>query len=437
MTLDRSLAPLRPGMARLAAGAMRDRRGVTTALVAAGGTILIGMAALATEGAGWYLAARNASTAVDLAALAGASAHDRGAPVTDIARDTAARNGFSTAGATVVQVHNPPVSGPNAGNASAVEVTVAQTPTLSLTRMFITTAPVIRARAVAISHTDEEVCLLALNQLELGGNSTTEGRRCAMASGSGGINIYGSARVRAARFVTTGTCSGCSSGDVWTDDTKTARPVQVSNRPQPVTDPFAGLRNWTPAPPACRTSGIGGGTVSITPDQGAICGNLTIGTNDTLNLAPGVYYFNNADLDLRGRISGTGVTLVFTGDADRVGTIRINAEATGSLSGPTTSLIPGHAEAAGLAIYRDWRATNNGHAKEVQLNGGATMTLRGGVYLPTSDVVVNGKGDINSNCLSIVGRNLSFSGAADTEVDVSGCAGYTPYPLLRTVRLVE
>ena len=414
-----------------------DRRGVTTALVAAGGTVLIGMAALATEGAGWYLAQRQAATAADLAALAGASAIERGAAVSDIARDTAARNGFATAGATQVQILHPPASGAHAGQAAAVEVSITRTPALGLARAFLAAAPVIRARAVALAHADEQVCLLALNQLELGGNSTTEGRRCALASGAAGINIYGSARVRAASFVTTGACSGCASGDVWTDDTRSTRPMLIASRPRPITDPFAGLQGWTPSPPPCRSTAIGNGTTSITPSQGAICTNLTIGTNDTLNLAPGIYYFNNADLDVRGRINGSGVTLVFTGDPDRVGTIRINAQATGSLSGPTSSLITGHGEGAGLVLYRDARATNNGSAKEVQLNGGATMLLRGGIYLPTSDVVVNGKGEINSDCLSIVGRNLSFSGTADTEVDVSGCVGYAPYPVLRTVRLVE
>jgi hypothetical protein len=52
-------------------------------------------------------------------------------------------------------------------------------------------------------------------------------------------------------------------------------------------------------------------------------------------------------------------------------------------------------------------------------------------------VVVNGKAEPGSDCLSIVGWNLSFSGTSDTEVGVYGCAGYTPYPTIRTVRLVE
>lgn len=417
--------------------ALRSRRGATSLLVAAVGSVVIGLVAMATEGGTWYVTLRNVSTAADLAAVAGATARDRGSAPIPIALDTVARNGFRPGSNTTVNAYNPPTSGPQAGNASAVEVVVTRTPTLFFSSTFLGKAPVITSRAVALSRADDEVCVLALNGLELGGNSTTQSKGCVLASNGGGINIYGSASVRAAGLISTSTCTGCTSGDVWTDSTRTVRPLAVTNRPEPVTDPFLGLRNWTPSPPACRSTAISGNNVSITPSQGAICSNVSIGPSQTLNLAPGIYYFNNADLDVRGQINGDGVTLVFTGDPSRVGTIHINAGATGALKGPNGSLIPGHPEAAGLMLYRDWASTNNGPAKDVQLNGGATMTMRGGIYLPTSDVTINGKSDIGSDCLSIVGWNLSFSGTSDTEVGVGGCAGYTPYPTIRTVRLVE
>jgi len=423
------------------------QRGATSAMVAASGTVLIGMAGLATEAGSWYLARRNAATAADLAALAAAAARDRGEDAVPVALDTVARNGFPPGGTNSVTAFSPPVSGAFAGNAWAVEVVVAQTQTIGLARLFLSTPPVVRARAVAAARVDEEVCMLSLNQLTLGGNSTTQAGRCVLASNAaspGGISVVGSALVRTAGLITTGTCTGCDSGDVWTDDTRRVRPMVAARRPDPIVDPFAGLRDWIPSPPACRTTPInldGGkgstGNPSISPDEGAICDDLSIGPKQSLTLAPGLYYFRNADLDVKGNITGDGVTLVFTGDNDRVGTIHINAQSTGSLRGPTRSLIDGHPEAAGLVLYRDWNATNNGSANEVHLNGGSTMRLTGGVYLPTSDVVVNGKSDIGSDCLSIVGYNLSYSGTADTQVDVSGCAGYAPYPVLRTVRLVE
>ena len=175
--------------------------------------------------------------------------------------------------------------------------------------------------------------------------------------------------------------------------------------------------------------------MSITPSEGAICGPLTVGVNDTLNLAPGIYYFKDADLDVKGRITGSGVTLVFTGSPSTVGTIKMDAQATGSLSGPSTSLIPGFPDASGLIIYRDAAAANRGPGKEAQLNGGSSMSLRGGMYLPTSDVVVNGTSASGSDCLTIIGYNLTFTGNAG--VSVGGCANLTAYPTMRTVRLSE
>jgi len=417
------------------ARAGRDRRGVTTVVIATSGSIIIGMAALATEGASWYLAARNASTAADLAALAGAGALTRGAQPSPVALATASRNGFSAA--SPVQVYSPPVTGAYAGNAAAVEVSITQTPRLSLASLFLAKAPVVRARAVAAANADEEVCILALNQLDLGGNSTTQATRCALAAGAGGINVLSNATVRAATLVTTGACLNCTTGNVWADNSQSARPVIITNRATPVTDPFASLASWTPTPTTCRTVPIGRGNVSITPAQGAICTDLAVGVNDTLTMAPGLYYFRNANFTLQGRINAPGVTMVFTGDPDRVGTLRISDKTGGTLTGPTSSLIPGHSAAQGVVIYRDARATANGSTREVQLNGGSTMTLRGAVYAPTSDVIVNGSTNLTTTCLSLVAWNMSFSGQESTNVDVAGCAGYTNYGVLRTVRLVE
>jgi Flp pilus assembly protein TadG len=428
-------------LADLALGALRGRRGAASMVLAGSATILLGFTGLAIEAGHWYLALRNATTAADLAALAGAAALERGDDYAEVAHNAAALNGF-TQGVEV----GPPTVGAFVGDASAVQVVVSMTPRISLSQLFLAAAPKVRRRAVATVRTDSEVCVLALGDrfgggLELGGNSTTKSGNCLLGSNApspGGISVVGSARVRADGLITTGACTGCAVGDVWTDDNKNVRPLVVSGRADPIRDPFAGLRNWTPQPPPCHSPDVTTSKEAVTISPGkSICASLTIGVKETLNLEPGIYYFNNADLVVQGTIIGEGVTLVFTGDPDRVGTIRINAQAKGALTGPNTSLIPGHAEAAGVVIYRDARATNNGPEKEVQLNGGATMHLSGGLYFPTSDIVMNGKSNIESTCLSVVGYRLSFSGTADTEVGVSGCRNFTAYPTIRTVRLVE
>jgi hypothetical protein len=435
---------------RLAAKALRDRRGTVATAFAVSATALIGMVALAAEGGVWQLQQRNSRTAADLGALAGANAIEAGTNVVNVATDAVTRNGFTQGGdngRTSVNVFRPPVSGAYAGRSDAVEVVVRQTQNLGMARIALGAAPLVQSRAVAINALDVNACILALDGgLSLGGNSTTNANRCAMAANSTqyGINIFGSATVRASDLVTTGACTGCTGSDVWTDNTRTAKPAVTANRPNRVTDPYRNLQNWTPSPPPCRTQPLPINTfIAANPSDGAICNNVSIGPNDTLRLNPGIYYFNGASLAIRGTVQsiGTGgVTLVFTNsnNPNDVGTIKINAQSTVNLTGPSTSLIPGYPEGKGVVIYRDARAQNNGPQNESHLNGGATMRLFGAVYLPTSDVQVNGNsGQTYSTCMPIVGYSLSFSGTANTTVDVSGCNNFTGVPTLRVARLVE
>ncbi|MBX9701436.1 MAG: hypothetical protein K2X74_18525 [Acetobacteraceae bacterium] len=424
----------------------RDRRGAVAAVLAVSGTALIGMLALGAEVGVWQMQQRAAQSAADLAALSGVLAMEAGGNAAAVATDAAGRNGFVQGGEngrTTVVVNRPPLAGAYAGRADAVEVVVRQVQNLGMARVAIGAAPTVQGRAVALNSVDVSACILALDGgLSLGGNSTTNARRCALAANSvsRGINIFGSARVRASDLVTTGPCTGCASGDVWTDDTRTARPATTANRPTPVPDPYQALQRWTPAPPACRPGGVQftRRAATISPGEGAICSNLSISPNETLTLNPGIYYFNNASLDIRGTVTGNGVTIVMTGNAATVGTIQINAQSNVTLSAPTTSLVPGVPEGKGVVLYRDGRASNNGPQNEVRLNGGASMRLIGAIYLPTSDVQVNGNSGANySSCMPIVGYALSFSGTADTWVDVSECGTTTPVPQLRTARLVE
>jgi Putative Flp pilus-assembly TadE/G-like len=414
-------------------------RGVTSVALAGSAAVLLGFAGLAVDAGSWYLSLRQATTAADLAALAGSAARERGADYVAVARNTAALNGFPNAAEVTVQ---PPASGNFVGDSTAVEVIITRTQSMSLARLFLTSAPQVRSRAVASAHLEDEVCVLALGiipgrgGLELGGHSTTSATTCTLGSGADGISVDGSARVQAAGLITTGSCSGCQSNNV-SGGTSGVAPLVVANRPNPIPDPFASLQNWTPQPdtnPAnCIQIKFNNNSASISP--GTICQNLKIQAKQTLNLSPGIYYFNNASLEVAGQatINGDGVTLVFTGDPNSVGSISIDGGAQGHLTGPTSSLITGYDAAKGLVMYRIPTPTSG----PVKLDGNDNMQLFGGLYFPTSDVTVNGKAEIASACLSIVANDISISGNADTTIGVSGCKGFTPYPTIRTVRLVE
>ena len=419
-----------------------DRRGGTAALIAVTVALLIGMAGLAIDAGTWYLTFRNAETAADLAAMAGATAASQGRSATAAATDTATRNGFVAGSQIAVTVNSPPQSGAQAGNAAAVEVIVTQSPTLNFARLFLASAPTIRSRAVAAATPDDPVCVLALaGGLDLGGNKTSSGTGCALGADAASAGIQVTGAVRAHSLYTTGDCSGCTGGDVWTDDSQAERPAVGVNRPLPSIDPFASLQGWIPTVPACRTGQVTftANQATLSPGQ-AICASVTVGSHQTLTLNPGIYYFRNADLVVQnqGTLNGSGVTLVFTGTPDQVGTLQFKAQAAGSLRGPAASQVPGYPAAAGLLVYRDAAASiDNGGDTQVRLESTA-MTLFGSFYLPSSNVSVNGNaGASPSTCFEVIGYQVTVAGRSDTRVDVTGCAGFTAYATIRTVRLQE
>ncbi|MBX9699634.1 MAG: hypothetical protein K2X74_09360 [Acetobacteraceae bacterium] len=417
-------------------------------VLAVSGTVLIGMVALAAEAGVWHLQLRQTRTAADLGALAGAAAIERAADPVAVARDAVARNGFVSegeGGRTSVFVARPPTSGAHVGRADAVEVVVSQTQTLGMARLVLRAPPVVTSRAVAASAVDMRVCALALGGgLTLGSSATQQGAPCALAAnGPGGIDVAGGARVRVQAFMTNGGCTGCTSGDVWADGGQTQRPVVLAGRPNPVADPYRGLQQWRPAPPACRATPVafaasGGRAATIDPADGAICDSLTVGANDTLTIRPGLYHVaRGASLDIRGTVTGSGVTIVLTDDnPGTIGTVAIHPGANVDLAAPVDSLVPGHPEGRGVLIYRDARATSTGAGDTVRLNGGPGMRLTGAIYTPTTDVMVNGGGTTASagGCMPVVGRSVSLARDADTRIDVAGCADM---PVARVARLVE
>ena len=186
---------MRKRLAALAGDRLRDRRGAVAAIFAVSSTVLMGMVALAGDAGVWQLQLRNARTAADLAALSGALAIERNGNARGVATSAVSQNGFISGGdngRTTVTASVPPASGTYAGCSDAVEVVVTRAQNLGLAK-------------------------LALGGgLSLGGSSTTNAQRCGLAAKSTqyGINIFGSARVRASDLVTTGACGGCASGDV-------------------------------------------------------------------------------------------------------------------------------------------------------------------------------------------------------------------------------
>src|SRR5262249_54364779 len=127
--------------------------------------VLLGFAALGTEGGLWYFTHQSAQAAADSGAISAAtlySSTNTGDIVTQ-ARGVTATYGFTDdVNGTTVTVHRPPTTGTHTSAQNAVEVIVTQVQTRLLSQLWDTSTLTIRARAVALANGGAG-CVLALD----------------------------------------------------------------------------------------------------------------------------------------------------------------------------------------------------------------------------------------------------------------------------------
>ena len=93
--------------------------------------------------------------------------------------------------------------------------------------------------------------------------------------------------------------------------------------------------------------------------------------------------------------------------------------ATVTMSAPAGTTYP--SGLTGLLIYKPSGSPINGTNASVDITGGANITMNGGIYLPTSDVSVQGNmlGTSGSGCTEIVAKQVTLTGSAT--LDLSNC----------------
>lgn len=460
----RSAALLGP-VGRWPVSALRDRRGVTAPLFAAISVSLLGIVGLGTDAGLWYLAQAQAQSAADAAALAGALSLAEGSGQTaasTAATSVAGQNGFASGTATTVTINMPPSSGTYTGSNVAVEAIISQTQTRYLSRLFLTSDPVVSVRAVAEAVNIGSACAVATGNvtsaLLLGGNSTITGSNCALASNSTAspaIDVNGSPTVSASSLVSVGTCSGCSGANL--------PPWQQTALP--VANPFAAADSTQlPSFSNCQTPNF---SQTIPPynqstNPVAYCGfTLNNGSKAAVTLQPGTYFFASS-IDLEGGsvscptcTGSAGVTIVLThttGGTNAGLTINgnfDNSSATITLQAPAqnTTTYNGNQLSGldGLLFYSDPTGTQS----PITINGNSNVVVQGGLYFPQAPVTFNGNTKFNSTsgtdqpistCLALVANSIDASGNSTTAFDTSGCSstyGQNFGAQIQAVRLVE
>ena len=272
-----------------------------------------------------------------------------------------------------------------------------------------------KVSAVAGSQGGDPLCVLGMLAgssmgpvINVGGSSSLEAGGCIVHSNYNlQVSSTSSTGVKAGKVSATGTATGNIS------------PAPV-NGASLIGDPFAGREfpygSCAGVNPSPRT--IGGGTIHTVP-EGRHCGGLQVQDDTTLNLGPGVHYFEAGHLTLSqtSRLTGTNVVLVFGPGSKLKAQGRSYVSLTGRESGPY----------AGMVIVST--PTNN---QIFEIFSNSVDRLEGVIYLPNTMLVVNGAtaGEIaeNSDWTVTVTNLLKIEGLAKLVIKTDYAASTVPLP---------
>jgi hypothetical protein len=292
--------------------------------------VLFGFAGLVLDGGRMQFEKRHMQLAADAAAMGGAHelvTGSTGQDIVDAARDDSELNGFthnandqdnnSDQTKIKVQVNNPPLSGPRAGNNNFVEVIISKNyPTTFMRVLGIERAPV-RARAVAGMENWGGGCVLALHPTAQGsltlngtpvldsgcGVQVNSDSNAALVSNGGstidarpaGIGVYGHS-----------VANGCPGGCFFPAPVEQAPPVKdwLAHVPDPVvpgavTTVYDVSDPGNPIPVSTAGLNISNGTWNLYPGlyQGSTGnGNKADGlsiSGGTINFYPGIYFLDS------------------------------------------------------------------------------------------------------------------------------------------------
>ncbi len=411
---------------------LSDRTGGVAVLTAVALTGLLGAAGLGTEATMWYVAKRNMQAAADAAAFTAATANAAGnsGGAQSAAKAITARYGYTDGtGSIVVKVNNPPKAGGYTSNGQAYEVVVSETQSMLFSQLFLTSAPSISARAVALPGSSGGPCVMALDKgnvtdISDSGGATLNLNSCGIdinSSSSSALNLSGSASITAYSANIVGHYTNTGTGTF----TATKGIVQGGSA---VPDPWAS--QTIPSYSGCnKTNYQVTTTATITPSSPTtpyvFCGTLTVGANATLTLSPGIYVINSGNLSVQSgaTLNGTGgVSIILTSSA---GSTHVGQVQESGTTAPTMKITaPTTGPTAGLAIYQDRTASTCVQSGVTNCNviaGSSTQSISGAMYFPAQSVSYSGSASTSSTqCTQLVGYTVNFSGTTNFYANCTG-----------------
>ena len=428
-------------------------------------TAVIGMGALASEIGFVTYKHRQMQSAADAAAFGAAIAKSKSANFTLQARALTAAVGIvDGANGVTVTANNPPATGPNTANASAVEVIITQPQTLyivgAVNSLTGSANPAglftLGVRAVAMAGSGAG-CLLQLSSSANPGVSLTGGgtislcgcglsvnsnaagaltmtggtsinldnNSCSAVDASQNVSMVGTGSYHNGATVN-GVAAPATFPDVKTGQTAAADPY-AADHPMP-----SRPANQCPISGTGITSSTSKGVTTITYG-GTYTGSIgscywptgdvvSLGNAANMTLTGSVYYLTGGSITVSGNATlatspGNTETFVLTGSGTNYATFNVNN------GGKVTLTAPNSGANAGIAIFGDRTAPANTSSN---FSGGSTMTINGAIYLPTQNVTfTNGAGN-PTGCTQLIAGQIAISGGVTLS---NNCAGSGTSPI--------
>ena len=280
-------------------------------------TVLLGTGGLAVDVSYWYATKRSAQSAADAAALAGALEVARGTNETTMkimAKADAAENGYTEGADTIIDINNPPSTGPYATDNDAVEAIIQQTVPGFLSRMLHVDWITVAARAVATGSKGDS-CLYVLDPTEdaalsVTGTAVVE-MDCGAQVSSDSPTSVDQVGKNSCLTATTIRTAGQAAGNCL-NPTPTEDGLQVDDPFQHLSSPLMG---------GCDHVAVVEVNSPDALDPGNYCGGIRITSDTTFN--SGDYQVGGVGLQIMGNadVTGTDVSFYFpptvTGEAHK------------------------------------------------------------------------------------------------------------------------
>jgi Flp pilus assembly protein TadG len=425
----------------------RDRRGAVALWIALTVPTLLMALGLGIEVASWSVVQVELQRTADAAALAGSMNYTQtssGQLATGAAANVAEVNGITgatsrtwNAGTQTLSDNNVTasvVSGIKNSSDVAIKVTVTQNVPLMFANVFSSLGSItITGNAWSelvtnSSNTGAQPCFGALTPASSGGggitmsgSTTLSDPNCALRSNAG-ITLSGNGSLNTDGIYAAGSISipfwVSVTGAEYPSDGTISDPYQSDSALQTALSQLSTSTGSGNACPSCTSNFTG----SINPGT---YGSFTTTGYSNVTMNPGLYVINGP-ISFSGNttISGTGITIISSGN------VTVGGSFTGNLTAPGTSPTGGAVPGVLMAST----------GSSVSFSGGFSFPYTGVLYFPNASVNMSGStGMGSSGCAELIGGSLTLSGAASFSGNCTsyGAPSYGSLPATTSVSLVQ